>query len=463
FSLTPGSFLQNTGIRTIVIEDGSTGNINASSFTTGITLTGGDNGDTLIGGIGDDTIEGGEGDDVLRGNNGNDTITSNGGNDSVTGGAGNDIINVIDQDASSDDDNGFNVDAGSGDDVVTFSAAFMADEDDDDDADPDIDGDTDDAEDIEDGDIVAGGAGNDVLVLDSGVDLNSDTVTGFETLRLLGGDDQVATGAGASEGRAFDYDVTLANENIATGTTFTVDATQLRGDVDIDGDSDNDENDSLTLDLSNLMGNRSVVVNGGGGELDVTGSDGVDVVNVGDGAATLALGGGADRINLSDGDARDVLTFAESDTTLTALDRVTGFNIDDTADSDTDDTDLEIDDDADVIDFDAEIVDDAGDVANGVIVGDLAEAVEAEASLLAAITLITDVFENSADTEDGAFAFEYRGNTYVAVVDGDDSDSASIDDIVRLDGVTGVNAIANVDTTPDGMGGIEDDGIVFFG
>lgn len=74
-------------------------------------LNGGAGADQLLGGAGDDTLDGDKGDDSLSGGDGNDTITLGTGLDTVDGGAGNDTIYVSDLDDEDVIDGG----AGAGD------------------------------------------------------------------------------------------------------------------------------------------------------------------------------------------------------------------------------------------------------------------------------------------------------------------------------------------------------------
>lgn len=71
---------------------GAGNKIDATSFSGSVTLFGGDGDDTLIGGSGNDSLDGSTGADSLVGNNGDDTLNGGPGNDILLGGAGNDIV-----------------------------------------------------------------------------------------------------------------------------------------------------------------------------------------------------------------------------------------------------------------------------------------------------------------------------------------------------------------------------------
>lgn len=79
-------------------------------------LWGGAGSDILVGGDGNDQLDGGEGDDILSGGAGQDVLVSGGGNDVLDGGEGNDgyIVSI--------GAGHVEIDASSGDDLITFEA-----------------------------------------------------------------------------------------------------------------------------------------------------------------------------------------------------------------------------------------------------------------------------------------------------------------------------------------------------
>ncbi|MGR9463830.1 metal-binding protein [Rhizobium leguminosarum] len=99
-----------------------TGSGSANAITTGggnDTIWGGAGADTLNGGGGNDSINGGTGNDTLNGGEGNDVLTGDVGNDVIRGGAGDDTI--YDGDYFSGAAEVFNIDAGTGNDIVNLS------------------------------------------------------------------------------------------------------------------------------------------------------------------------------------------------------------------------------------------------------------------------------------------------------------------------------------------------------
>ncbi|MBX5027131.1 metal-binding protein [Rhizobium lentis] len=99
-----------------------TGSGSANAITTGggnDTIWGGAGADTLNGGGGDDLINGGTGNDTLNGGEGNDVLAGDLGNDVIRGGAGDDTI--YDGDYFSSAAEVFNIDAGTGNDIVNLS------------------------------------------------------------------------------------------------------------------------------------------------------------------------------------------------------------------------------------------------------------------------------------------------------------------------------------------------------
>lgn len=148
-------------------------------------LFGGEGADNISGGAGDDVIFGGAGDDNILGGAGHDWISGGAGNDTIFGEAGNDVLHGdAGNDTLSDGAGADVVFGGAGDDTVIAA--------------PD-----------EQDDLYDGGADHDTLDLsaitaDLNVDLveqrvnssvgGSDTIRGFETIKLGSGDDHVLIG-----------------------------------------------------------------------------------------------------------------------------------------------------------------------------------------------------------------------------------------------------------------------------
>ena len=118
-------------------------------------LDGGAGRDALSGGEGNDTIMGQEGSDTLSGDSGNDVLAGGAGTDIATGGAGADMV-IGDLDRSDD-----HYDGGEGVDELDYSTALLS--------------------------IVV----DLVESVASGDEIGSDTVAGFEVVRLGSGDDTV--------------------------------------------------------------------------------------------------------------------------------------------------------------------------------------------------------------------------------------------------------------------------------
>ncbi|MCX6962293.1 MAG: calcium-binding protein, partial [Verrucomicrobia bacterium] len=81
----------NVGIVSVFGGIGSD-RIQASTYSSNVTLSGGFGNDTLLGGNGADSLDGGEEDDSLVGGSGNDSLVGGGGNDTLSGGGGADFL-----------------------------------------------------------------------------------------------------------------------------------------------------------------------------------------------------------------------------------------------------------------------------------------------------------------------------------------------------------------------------------
>ncbi|MBW3042877.1 DUF4214 domain-containing protein [Prochlorococcus marinus] len=151
-----GLTAQDTGTDTLVISvtaQGTSGTASITGSSGEDTIIVGNFASTIKGGDGNDSLVGGTANDAIYGGDGNDTITGSGGNDIYDGGAGDDSFTV--QGTS------VNLDAGSGNDTVNMDATLSS------------------------GDTVKGGAGTDILAIDSAATAtSSEGVTGFETLRV---------------------------------------------------------------------------------------------------------------------------------------------------------------------------------------------------------------------------------------------------------------------------------------
>ncbi|HTQ13648.1 MAG TPA: calcium-binding protein, partial [Rhizomicrobium sp.] len=97
---------------------GTEGDDNLSGLGGNDTLSGLDGNDILDGGTGDDTLDGGNGNDTLTGDAGNDNLSGGQGVDHLDGGDGNDTI----QDLMGADDGGVIL-GGAGDDLIVLQAS----------------------------------------------------------------------------------------------------------------------------------------------------------------------------------------------------------------------------------------------------------------------------------------------------------------------------------------------------
>ncbi|WP_139743900.1 peroxidase family protein [Aeromonas media] len=86
-------------------------------------ITGGGGVDTLSGAAGNDTLNGGAGNDTLNGNQGSDTLNGGTGNDTMNGGAGDDIFLFGQGSFGVDVINGFDANAGGGQDLLNLTGA----------------------------------------------------------------------------------------------------------------------------------------------------------------------------------------------------------------------------------------------------------------------------------------------------------------------------------------------------
>ncbi len=241
--------------------------------------------DEVYGGTGQDILYGGVGDDFLDGATGSDTIYGGDGSDSVTGGSGDDLIDTSgpvgpgsggpDQGYPGlfpDDANPLNdrdvVDAGAGDDTI-------------------ITGDDDDS--------IMGGAGNDTI--DAGFD--DDTIDGG------GGDDFIVGGEGSDE-----IDGGEGNDTIYGG---------------LDPSFPDSYNIPDTVDL--LPGNGTDTIHGGFGNDTIFGADDADVL-FGDQGDDV-IDGGIDDDTITGGRGADVMTGGDDrDTFLIGADEGNGDSVD---------------------------------------------------------------------------------------------------------------------------------------
>jgi Ca2+-binding RTX toxin-like protein len=138
-------------------------------------VTGGGGNDTISGGDGNDTLKAGTGSNTVNGNNGDDSVTSASLTDTIDGGAGNDTVTLI-------------------------TGAYTG--------------------------TLTGGTGvADVLAIVASTDIDSATVSTFETLNVSAANDAASAYLLSVAQAAAFTDVTATTVTTATNVTFTLDAT----------------------------------------------------------------------------------------------------------------------------------------------------------------------------------------------------------------------------------------------
>ena len=229
------------------------------------TLLGGLTDDYLVGGVAGDSIDGGEGNDTILGESGRDTINGGGGSDEIHGQAGNDQI-----------------DGGAGDDVLIWNITDA-------------------------NDTVSGGGGFDRLLL-----IGEDTADNFSVSKTSGGSARMQITDGT-------HKVTLGTAvEVVELTTGDGDDTVTVGDQrGVDGSllivRGEDGNDTLTAENADIDSVR-LVLDGGDGIDQLTGSQGGDTLYGGLGNDVLMAGEGDDQVEAGEGD--DTLHGEDGDDTL---------------------------------------------------------------------------------------------------------------------------------------------------
>ncbi|GAA0732351.1 beta strand repeat-containing protein [Sphingomonas japonica] len=306
--------------------------------------------------------------------------------------------------------------------------------------------------------------GNTSALTTYNADFGADVV-GFETIVINAPEAAMAVAGDNNDvaGNTINFAVSVTDDNVDATDGLTVDASALTGtvtDLGADGelggdgvDADTTTFSTLTFDGSALSGNRELTVIGGDGDDDITGGAGRDAITGGEGSDIIEGGGGIDTITLTESEAaRDILVVTtDGDSARTAPDVVIGFDVD------TDDgvgANAGLDVTADVIDFGGATVinTNSASISDGVVEqgSALDLAIDSSTSLLAAIQLVEQEFQSGADplANNGAVAFEYRGNFYVGEIEGAQGLEA-FTDIVQLNGISGVTAL---EATVDGIG-----------
>ena len=199
----------------------------------------------------------------------------------------------------------------------------------------------------------------------------------------------------------------------------------------------------VTVDVTNAT--QGVVMTGGTGDDNFTGSGFADEVVLGDGDNTYMASVGADNVTLGNGANNLDYSAAADDSVEGAMDTITGFNA--VLDADNVDTLTTI---SGALDVDSAANTDvsAADVDAGTVTANITDGIieldGADAANIDTIGEWIDVAEIMVAVDGGGaaaagvVAFEFDGSTYVVDAGVDDA----IDNIVQLVGVTGVDALA---------------------
>jgi Ca2+-binding RTX toxin-like protein len=248
-------WMTNTGVLEHFVNLGSGNNTYDGSHGVAVfSVSSGAGNDKLIGGSNDDDLTSGSGSDVLKGNAGDDTLDATG--------------------------TGVKAVGGDGDDTIYRAGGFGA------------------------NDRIDGGSGDDLLVLtgdySAGVTLGGKTLASVETIMV---------GGGAS------YKLTMADGNLASGQSMTIDATTLLA------------TDTLTFKAAKEKDGSYTVTGGLGGDT-LQGGGGDDTLDggAGSGKDNLTGAGGAD--TLIGGAGKDILFYngQVADSTSVKFDAVVGFD-----------------------------------------------------------------------------------------------------------------------------------------
>jgi Ca2+-binding RTX toxin-like protein len=240
-------------------------NVNASIFTTAVTVTGSSSANTITTGSGNDTIDGGGGTDVIAAGAGNDTVSYYGAETSIDGGSGTNTlllkaavtVNLANADVTSGDavnvTNFLNVDASALSTAVSLTGSSSA-------------------------NTITGGSGADTIDGNGGLDI----------IAAGGGDDSVTYhGAESSiDGGAGNDTLVLAASGSITAVNFSV-----------AGGSDQTTGDSVGVTNFEHLDASSI-----GSALTVTGSSSANAITTGSGNDVIDGNGGADTIHAGAGD-----------------------------------------------------------------------------------------------------------------------------------------------------------------
>jgi hypothetical protein len=209
----------------------------------------------------------------------------------------------------------------------------------------------------------------------------------------------------------------------------------------------------VTVDVTNAT--QGVVMTGGSGDDNFTGSGLADEIDLGDGDNTYMASVGADTVTLGDG-ANDLdYSVATGDSTEADMDVITGFNaVEDAANVDTYHVvangvaeDVTVGVDVSGADAAGDATDIDATVTDGIIsiTGDDASAIDTLAEWID-VAETSGVVVAAAASQNATAAFEFDGATYIIERDetGGDTNTDVTINIVKLAGITDIDA---VDTT----------------
>ena len=291
-------------------------------------LIGSDFGDQLEGTTGANVIDGGDGNDTINGDSGNDTLNGDDGNDTINSGSGNDIMNGGAGDDLLEGANGVNVYNGDAGDDTLQILGFTA------------------------GNTFDGGADNDTFSFATfGSDYIANLTTGVYDRVVTGQSSTLANIENITAGNGDDFLTGNAEDNIIIGGfgDDTINALLGNNTVDAGGGNDTvlfqsganllgsydggagtdllDANAgwsnfvtfNLTTGFVNFVGNFATLSNFEnvlvGGDANIIGNSGNNVLTAGSGDNTIAGMAGAD--TMDGGDGSDTLDYSASNSGVT--------------------------------------------------------------------------------------------------------------------------------------------------
>jgi Ca2+-binding RTX toxin-like protein len=279
-------------------------NVNASIFTTGLTVTGSSSANAITTGSGNDTIDGGGGADVINAGSGNDTVSYYGTETSVDGGTGTNtlimntsaVLNLANANQLSFGagtiSNFQNVDASAVSAAVSITGSSGV-------------------------NVITGGAGNDIIDGAGG----NDTLAGGagnDTMSYYGAEVSVDGGAGTN----MLILKAAATVNLGNGDQTSSDSVTVSNFQNVDGSA-------VSTSMAITGSSSTNTITGGSGDDTIDGAGGTDIINAGGGNDTVSYrgsetsidgGAGADTLVLTAGASVAAVNF----TVASGTDQTTG-------------------------------------------------------------------------------------------------------------------------------------------